>query len=152
MNSLELILNLVDKKKTIEKWALLPNITLMCSLSEKLLTVILALLLGLSPLQGAVAAMQDSPAQDMGMHQMVEQPDEQNTVTLHQMSHDCQQHKGDRGCTSHASSCNQCASCVVGLLPVTTSNVTPTVTTGLRPFNDGLSTPHAPSLYRPPRG
>ncbi|MEN8171171.1 MAG: hypothetical protein ABFS08_13190 [Pseudomonadota bacterium] len=124
----------------------------MRSLSDKLLAAILALVLGFSPLQGAVAAVLDTPSQGMGMHQMMESQGDQNSVPANQMSHDyCQQNKMDDDCTSHAGASSHCSSCVVGLIPVTTINITPTLISGPHPSSDGFISQHAPSLYRPPR-
>lgn len=127
----------------------------MCSLTDKFLAVILALFMGFSPLQGAVAAVPDAPTQEVGMHQMhqlMAQQDEMNNVTPPQMNHDCQRHLGDERCTNHAGSAGHCTGCAVGILPVITTSSTPAVETlALRPSTDGFTSQHAPSLYRPPR-
>ncbi len=127
----------------------------MCSLTDKFLAVILALLVGFSPLQSAVAAVLDAPSQKAGMHQMhqlMAPQDEKNNVTPPQLSHDCQQHLGEDSCTHHAGSAGHCTGCVVGILPVIiTSSTLATETLALRPSTDGFTSQHAPSLYRPPR-
>ena len=116
------------------------------------MATILALLLGFSPLQGAVAAVLATPAQGMGMHQMVEKADDKKSVSAHQMKHECQQHQADNGCTNHAGSSGHCASCVIAILPDTTSSFTPTVTLASRPSNVGFTSQYTTSPYRPPIG
>ncbi len=121
-------------------------------LTDKLLTVMLSLLLGFSPLQGAVASMLDTPSQGVDMHQMIGYEGEVNTLSSDQMHQDCPQHMVDNGCQTHVGTSNHCSSCVVGLPSAMTAVFTPILKPSSRPFNDGFASHPVTSLYRPPRG
>jgi hypothetical protein len=123
----------------------------MCRLNDKLLTVILALLLGLSPLQGAVASILYSPSINVGMHQMLGQEDGSG-VSSHQLCPDCQQYMAENCCPMHAGAASHCACFVVVILPETASLFIPTLTPSLRTPNHSFTSRYTASLYRPPRG
>jgi hypothetical protein len=118
----------------------------------KVFAIILALLLGFSPLQATVAIVLDSPSKDTGTHQVMVQHGESHAMAHHPTSHDGQQ-QGNNGCTGHDGTSNHCVSCVVGLVPLLfTLNATPAVSSNLRTSSDGFVSQPATSLYRPPRG
>lgn len=125
----------------------------MYTLSEKLLAAIMALLLGLSPLQGAVAAVLDTPIQGTGMRLMVEEQGNDTSMPSHQMDHDATQLMPDGGCTTHAGASHHCASCATGIITDLTSLTHPATAQELRlATQDGFTSQPVSSLYRPPRG
>jgi hypothetical protein len=83
-------------------------------LPEKLLIIMLTLLLGLAPLQGALAGIFISTDQHVGMQQM---PDSHADAMVmdHSTSHDCVQNMDDKRCSGHSCSSGHCASCALGL-------------------------------------
>ncbi len=123
----------------------------MHSLSDKLLPILLALLLGFSPLQGAVASMSSSPYQNMNMQQVMDHEDGRG-VSPHQQCPHCQKHMSDNCSLMHAGSANHCTGCIVGILPATTSLLTPTLRPLLRTHEHQFTSQVTASLYRPPRG
>ena len=124
----------------------------MRSLNDKMLCLALALLVGFSPVQGALASVMKAPSQDMSMHhQMMGQHDSKDAMDPEQQRPLCQQHMGDKDCPSHTGSSNHCAGCVVGILLPPTINFSPILLLSFRPSNDGFSSQHTTSLYRPPR-
>ena len=121
-------------------------------LTDKLLTVTLALVLGLSPLQGAVASMLDTHSDSVGMQQMMAHAGDMSSLSAPQMNHDCSQHMGDSGCQTHAGASSHCSSCVVGIHSAMIAAFTPILESGTRPSNEGFTSYSTTSLYRPPRG
>ncbi|MBL3591192.1 MAG: hypothetical protein JMN24_15585 [gamma proteobacterium endosymbiont of Lamellibrachia anaximandri] len=118
-------------------------------LSDKLLAVLLTLLLGLSPLQGAMAGFAASPDREGSVHQMSDMHD--SGMVMDQAAHDCKQCSADDGCGGHSCSSGQCASCALALLPVfllpTHLAATPVLPRADKGFVSQLSS----SLFRPPR-
>ncbi|MBA1445539.1 MAG: hypothetical protein FE835_11705 [Gammaproteobacteria bacterium] len=81
-----------------------------------MLALLLTLLLGLSPLQGAMAGFAAASDWEGSMHQMSNMHDD--SMVMDQAAHDCEQCNADDGCAGHSCSSGQCASCVLALLPV----------------------------------
>ena len=86
--------------------------------SKKLLAILLALLVGLIPLQSAMAGFADSFGQGDGVHQMTDRHDGSHAMVDHVTGQDCEQCNIDAGCIGHSCSSGHCVSCVLGLIPV----------------------------------
>jgi len=122
-------------------------------LSDKLLAMLLALLLGLSPLQGAMAASFAASGQGMAMHQMAD-VDDGAVATSDMASHDCDQCNSGKGCGSQGCSSGHCASCLSCTMapPLSFSLPTHPATTVTLPLeNRGIVSRLTFSLFRPPR-
>ena len=120
--------------------------------SEKLLAVLLTLLLGLSPLQSAMAGFASSLDQEGGVHQMANSHDGGMVMAAdHVAAHDCEQCNADAGCNGHNCSSGQCASCALALLQVFShpQNLI-AVSVPLR-ADDGFVSQLSSYLFRPPR-
>lgn len=89
---------------------------------HKLPFILLALLLALSPLQNAIAALDVHPSMPTGLHAM------NHGATMDMdaqgMSDDCPHCVDHNGCGDHDCSQSHCASCVPGLLRATLLNLT----------------------------
>ena len=120
--------------------------------SGKLLAVLITLLLGLSPLQGAIANFSGSLDQQGGAHQMADAFDSGIAVSSDYMViQNCEQHGFDDDCFSHNGSAGQCATCALALPPIASYPTDPTATPGmLRADEDTVKKPDT-SLYRPPK-
>ena len=125
--------------------------------SDKLVAILLALLLGLAPLQGVLAGLLAVPQDTMVMHQAMEGMDSHGTqAQAGQMDHaemdqHCDQCDMDHCCDGVSCSFSQCASCVLALpatLPLILASYTPIL--GPQPLV-GLITRPLTSLFRPPR-
>ena len=117
----------------------------MSRISEKLLTVLLTLLLGLSPLQGAIAGFASSLDQEEGMHQMSGTHGDM-AMNIDHGAHDCEQCSAGDGCSS-----GQCASCALALLPYITLPKNLTAAIELLRTDDGSVSQYSSFLFRPPR-
>jgi len=124
----------------------------MCRLSEKLLVILLTLLLGLSPLQGAIAGFASSFEQEGGVHQMADRHDGGIVMAAdHAAAQDCEQCNAEAGCNGHSCSSGQCASCVLAVLPIFPDILHRTATSGLLRTDNGFVSKLSSSLFRPPR-
>jgi len=123
----------------------------MHALHRKFLALLLSLMLGWLPLQGAFAEVTFMPMQENMMGASVNVPMSHEQAS--DMSSDCDQCEQDN-CCSGGSSCDihQCASCVFSavltestvMLPLTTTVPVPAFEPSVRSFLFS-------SLYRPPR-
>ena len=86
------------------------------------------------------------------MQQVMASQDEMHTLQTQQAGDDCMQHQGGAGCPGHADASGHCAGCVFALLPPQAVSPAPTVTSKIHSTNDGFTSQHTSSLYRPPRG
>ena len=87
-------------------------------LSEKMLAILLILLVGLSPLQGAMAGFASLPDQGEGIHQMTDRQEGGMVMASdHGAAHDCEQCKAEVGCHCHNCLSGHCVSCGVVLPP-----------------------------------
>ena len=113
--------------------------------SEKLLAIALTLLLGLSPLQGAMAGFAPSSDQEKGMHAMAERHGDMV------MDHDCERNNAYDTDNCHSCSSGQCTSCALAVLPVFSHPTNRIGMSGLLRADDGFVSQLASSLFRPPR-
>lgn len=120
----------------------------MCRLSKKLLTVLLALLLGMSPLQGAIAGFASSFDQEGSVHQTADRHD---IATDHAAAQDCEQCNTEAGCNGNSCSSDQCASCALVVFTVFSYHTNLTAMPGLSRAYDGFVSQHSSSLFRPPK-
>ena len=119
-------------------------------LSERVLAILLTLLLGLSPLQGAESGFALSANQDGSVHQMADGHDDcmDSDRTAAQ---DCGQCNSEAGCNGHSCSSGQCASCALAVHQVFSYHTNPTITSGFPRADDGIVKQLSSSLFRPPR-
>ena len=122
----------------------------MQSLSEKLLAVLLTLLLGLSPLQGAIAGIASS-AQEGGLQQMADMQADHMVVNSDHAAHDCDQCNADDCCGGHSCSSAQCASCVLAVISVFSHPIKLSTTSEHPRVDDGFASQPSFSLFRPPK-
>jgi hypothetical protein len=119
---------------------------------KKLLAILLALLVGLIPLQSAIAGFADSFGPGDGAHQMADRPDSSQTMADHVIAQDCEHCKTDTGCSNgHGCSSGHCVSCVLGLLPVLSFPTSQSSTSVQFRTVDGFVRQLSSSLFRPPR-
>ncbi len=119
-------------------------------LSEKLLAILLTLLLGLSPLQSAMAGFAVSSDQEGGVHQIsVIQGD--MVMNIDHATYDCEQCNADDGCNGHSCSSGQCASCVLAVLPIGSHPINFKATSKLLQKGDYFVSQLSSSLFRPPK-
>ncbi len=121
-------------------------------LSEKLLAVFLILLLGLSPLQNALAGIAASSDQRENALQIECMHDGEMVMVADQSTHDCDQCNTEHGCTSHTCSSGHCTSCVLAVLSAFAYPASHTVITKMLSVEDSVVTKLSASLFRPPRG
>jgi hypothetical protein len=125
----------------------------MSRLSRQLLALLLALLMGLAPLQGAVAGMSALSSGDQGMAGMsqMDHGAMMDMASGASVDHDCDQCNSDDCCSGSNCLSGHCATCAMALLPVLTSLVSPTATLRLSQVGDNLRSTLPASLFRPPR-
>ncbi|MEN8180883.1 MAG: hypothetical protein ABFS39_20020 [Pseudomonadota bacterium] len=119
-------------------------------LSENLLVILLTLLLGFSPLQGAIAGVASSD-QEGGTHQMADMHASMAIASDHATAHDCEQCNTDECCTGHSCSSGQCASSVLVVLTVFSYHIDVDAMPGMFLPDTSFTSQSASSLYRPPR-
>lgn len=116
--------------------------------SEKLLAILLVLLIGLFPLQGAIADLTGLTGQLGQMHQMT---DIHSDGMVMNSNHDNAQTGIDADCSDHDCASCQCASCTLAILPVLLNLTNVSVIPGYVRTDPGIIN-HAPSSpFRPPR-
>lgn len=126
----------------------------MRSLSKKLLTVLLMLLLGFLPLQNAIADIATSSDQGESVHQMKCMHDAEMVMVADQSSNDCDQCNTEPGCadcTAHACSSGHCASSVLAVLSAFSYPESHTVISKFLLVADNVIGKSPSSLFRPPR-
>lgn len=123
----------------------------MRQLTNNLVKLIVALLLGLSPLQGAIASMLDTHSNDMAIHQMMGGELDVSNAFLNSMHQDCPQQMTDGGCKMHIGASGHCASYAVAMLSATTNAFTPLFESSSLPSRERFSSQYTTALYRPPR-
>lgn len=119
-------------------------------ITEKLMAILLTLLLGLSPLQGAIAGFSSSLDQEEGVHQMLDSHGGMVMNSDHGAP-DCVQCLAGDGCNDHGCSSGQCASCALAMLPYITLPESLTAVTELFRTDDGSVNQFSSFLFRPPR-
>ena len=120
--------------------------------SEKLLAVLLSVLLGLIPLQGAMAGVYSQ--QDEDVHQHMMDSNHSNSMVImedHTVRMDCDECNTTILCNGNSCSSGHCISCILALLP---EILIPTLQTSasiiIQSHTDLVHQP-ASSLFRPPR-
>lgn len=105
--------------------------------SENLLAILLTLLLGLSPLQGAIAGLATSFDKEEDVHQLF---DSQGHIVMDTgpVCHDSEHCNTNVGCDDHSCSYGQCATCMLAVLPVFSYPVNPVTTSELLRKDDRL--------------
>jgi hypothetical protein len=116
---------------------------------EKLLAIVLVLLLGLSPLQNALADIACSSGQEAPVS-MVDCMHGGDMVVTDQPTHDCEQCDIGQSCASHACSSSHCASSGMAILPTLSYPATYIVATKIVLVKDRFESQNLPSLFRPP--
>ena len=120
--------------------------------SKKLLAILLALLVGLIPLQSAMAGFADSFGLGDGVHQMADRHDGSQVLVDHVMAQDCEHCKVDAGCSNgQGCSSGHCVSCVLGLFPVLSFPTQQSAASVQFRTDDGFVRQLSSFLFRPPR-
>jgi len=121
-------------------------------LCAKLLTILLTLLLGFSPLQGVAAGCAVSALDQAGSaYQMADGADD--SLSLDQAaSRDCDSACIQAGCGGTGCFSGVCAFCAPALPPMFLQPANFTATPGFPLADAGVANRHATSLFRPPRG
>jgi hypothetical protein len=122
----------------------------MHSRSKKLLVILLTLLLGLSPVQGAMAEL-TSLAQPMGhAHQLVDTQDD-NGIDDNQPFQESGQFDTDTGSTNTSCLSGHCAACAMVLTQAPILSTIYTSKPLLLQVTGHFTSPPSASLFRPPR-
>jgi len=119
---------------------------------KKMMAILLALLLGLSPLQTLVAGIISSSATDGGMHRISNMQDSEMAGKDRHVGGECDKCNDANGCHGHDCFSAQCAYCMgVALLPDFSYPIHRAV--GLNVTRPDRAYPTHPfsSLFRPPR-
>ncbi len=120
--------------------------------SGKLLAVLITLLLGLSPLQGAIANFSSSLDQQGDTHQIADAFDSGTTVSFdYAVIQNCKQYSNDGDCFSHSDSTEQCATCALALPSIASFITNPPTTPGMLQADEDFVRQFGTSLYRPPK-
>ena len=120
-------------------------------LSEKLLALLLALLLGLSTMQGAVAGFAPVSDQVDSQYQMADLHASPMHMTTGNAAHDCEHCNSGNCATDHACSSSQCVSCVLAIMPTFSHSANLLVMSTPDVADDGFVNPLSSSLFRPPK-
>jgi hypothetical protein len=124
----------------------------MRKISGTLLTVLITLLLGLSPLQGAIAGISDSFDQQADARQIADATDSGIAVSPdYAVTQNCEQCDVDNGCFSQSCPPGECATCALTLPPIASHLTDPIPTPGMLPTDEGVVKQLASSLFRPPK-
>lgn len=130
----------------------LSHIASMSRISEKLLVIALMLLLGLSPLHGAMGEIDSFSQHGESVHQIFDlQDDDVVDHSNHSATQECGQCNIETGCNGHSCSTGHCVTCVIALLPVfslPTNHLAESLSSRL---NNRHLKPISSSLFRPPR-
>jgi hypothetical protein len=117
-----------------------------------LLAVLIALLLGLSPLQGAIAGFSDSLDLQADARQIADAIDSGIAVSSEfaviQNGGQCDI---DNGCFNQSCPPGECATCALTLPPIASNLTNPVTTPRMLPADEGVVKQLATSLFRPPK-
>lgn len=127
----------------------------MPTLTDKLLSLALALILGLSPVQAAMAGVATGGAQEQAMHQPSE-PDGHMALAQmpqEQMSqqHECEQAMNTDCCGGDECSAGHCNCSLIGLVAVPIASRFSPPLLQSHALSSGVISRHPIPLYRPPR-
>lgn len=124
----------------------------MSPLTEKLFAIVLALVLGLSPLQGAIAAAVSSAGVDTHSEfSSLQTLDDAAVTGAIDMGHDCDRCAPDGCCNGGSCASMQCSTCVAVPLASFPAAATHSTAAPESSYNHGVLTDTVASLYRPPR-
>ena len=124
----------------------------MSQLTKILQAFLFTLLLGLSPLQGAIASFVDSSDLQKLTHLMADASDSSMVVSFADaMTPNCGRCNNADTCLSHSCSSDQCASCALALPPVASLLQDTTATLALLRAGDGIIKQYSIPLFRPPK-
>ena len=118
-------------------------------LSKKLLTILLTLLLGFSPLQSAMAGFTPSADQEEGVYQLMGIHGDMSFASNH-VIHNCEQCNNNSGSIDHSCSFSQCASCVSALPAEFFYPANHVSIPVLLPVENHFISQTSTSLFRPP--
>jgi hypothetical protein len=117
-----------------------------------LLAVLIALLLGLSPLQGAIAGFSDSFDQRGDARLIADAFDSGIDVSSNDaVFQNCGQCDVGNDCFSQSCPPGECATCALTLPPIASNLTNPVTTPRMLPTDEGVVRQLAPSLFRPPK-
>ena len=118
----------------------------------KLQAFLITLLVGLTPLQGAMAGFVESTDQGEKILQMVDSFDRSMVASFaNAASPNCSQCNNVDTCFMHGCSSDQCATCALALLPVVSQLQDTTATPALLRADDGIIKQYSIPLFRPPK-
>lgn len=120
----------------------------------QLLAVLLSVMLGLIPLQGAIAGLSSSLEQTSKahQHQMGNYHDvsQVSAADLGAMM-DCENCNSDSGCSGDSCSSGHCVSCLLALLTEFSFSLRPNTASVVMQTHSALVNQRISSLFRPPR-
>ena len=117
-----------------------------------LLAALITLMLGLSPLQGAIAGFSDSFDQRGDARLIADAIDSGFTVSSNDaIFQNCEQCNVDNGCFNQNCPPGECATCALTIPPVASNLTNPVTTPRMLPADEGVVKQLATSLFRPPK-
>lgn len=123
----------------------------MHALTDKLLALFMALLLGLSPMQAAVSAVMVDAGQTMAIHEMSNHTGAMDMAGMASAHDCCEQAMKNVGCPDGDCSSSHCASCVIGLVAAVYPAFNRSLSCEKQALIHGSLRQAPSSLYRPPR-
>lgn len=121
-------------------------------LFKKLLVVLIALQLGLSPLPGAAAGFAGSFDQPGDSYQTIDAPDSSMAIFPESaLNQNCGQCNLDDSCYDYSCFSGQCSTCALALSKLTPYPPSPAATPGILPADEGIVRQLPTSLFRPPK-
>lgn len=123
-------------------------------LPDKLFAVLLSVMLGLIPLQGAMGGFTSTLEQKGGEHQHQIDGHHSADVILmndHAANPGCDNYNADAGCNGNNCSFGHCVSCLLALLPDFFFPTLQTATSKVIQTDSDLLNQTVSSLFRPPR-
>lgn len=121
--------------------------------SEKILLIMLALLLILSPLQSLMAGFSPDTTEACAVHGLSHANAQGMTMDHEQaMNPDCQQCNDHAGCDGHGCIHTHCASCFPGMLTFASHMAMPSGTTVYLQTDETYPSFYSAHPFRPPKG
>jgi len=120
-------------------------------LSQKSLALVIALLMGILPLQYAVADVASSLVQGEAVSRMADRNHGQMDIHEDQTGDHCDRCVTDDCCMDDICSTGACASAALALLDVFLFPIHPVATSGIIGADDGFVRHLSASVFRPPR-
>jgi len=124
----------------------------MNQLTKKLQAFLFTLLVGLSPLQGAIASFVETIDQQEKTVQMADASDSSMAASFAFMvTPNCGRCNIADDCFSHSCSSGQCVTCALALPPVASHSMNTTATPGMLGAEEGIVKQLSIPLFRPPK-